>query len=667
MDLENIKEEIRRRVDIAELVGHYVPLQRAGSRLRARCPFHQERTPSFYVDPERGFWKCFGCGEGGDLFSFLMKIEGLTFPEAAERLAQRVGLTWRPGPEAARSGRQRQDILRANENALAFYQANLAAAVGRDALGYLRARGVTDKSIRDFRLGYAPGGWDNLLRHLAGKGFSEQLLEQAGLIKRGERGGHYDVFRDRIIFPIIDVSGRVVGFGGRAMDPQDPAKYLNSPDTLVFRKGSTVYGLNLARPAITERKRVLVVEGYMDVIALVEAGFPHVVACLGTATTEQHLRLLARYAEEITFVYDADAAGMRAALRNAQLFESSSADAKIATLPPGQDPDDCVRQAGPAAFQACVDGAVTFVEYRIRAAFAQHDPSNPDGRLRAARQAVDILSQVRDRARREEMLERTADWWAHDDPPRAEALAKVLRLELRRRLSQAQLRGQAAVSSARDRGFILEDVARSASQEAPNLVTAERSVLAGMLSDAALLRLAAQELTAADFTLPDCRDIAERLLARAGDEGFSAADIIPDLPEGSAVQQLAIDLRLSAPSYTEEEFLPVIANLTQYRGARGVRPSHAVEPEEETLRADLAEWEDFRALERKVQADINAGRLRPDDPDLARYQLLQRRFRGKGRKGFVEHAGCTPLGAAPTIEEPPAEQKAAGSDDARQT
>ncbi len=560
MDQDDIKEEIRRRVDIAELVGHYVTLQRAGSRLRARCPFHQERTPSFYVDPDRGFWKCFGCGEGGDLFSFVMKIEGLTFPEAAERLAERAGLTWRPGPAASRGGRERQEILRANEAAMAFYQANLTAAVGRAALGYLQKRGVTDKSIHDFRLGYAPDGWDNLLRHLAGKGFGEQLLEQAGLIKRGERGGHYDVFRDRIIFPIIDVSGRVIAFGGRAMNPEDPAKYLNSPDTLVFRKGATVYGLNLARTAITERKHVLVVEGYMDVIALVEGGFPHVVACLGTATTEHHLRLLARYADEVTFVYDSDAAGMRAALRNAQLFESSSADAKIATLPAGQDPDDCVRQAGPAAFQACLDRAVTFVEYRIRAAFAQHDPSNPDGRLRAAREAVDILSQVRDRARREEMLERTADWWAHDDPARAEALAKVLRLELRRRWSQVQPGAQAATTFARDRGFILEDVARSASLETPNLVTAERAVLAGMLSDPALLRLAAKQLTATDFTLPECREIAQRLLVRAEDDGFSAADIIPDLPEGSTVQQLAIDLRLSAPSYTEEEFLPVIAN-----------------------------------------------------------------------------------------------------------
>lgn len=666
MDQDDIKEEIRRRVDIAELIGQYVPLKRAGSRLRACCPFHQERTPSFYVEPDRGFWKCFGCGEGGDLFAFVMKIDGLTFPEAAERLAQRVGLTWRPGPEAARSGRERQEILRANDAALGFYQTALASAAGQEARAYLERRGVTQQSVQDFRLGYAPEGWDNLLRHLAGKGFGEQLLEQAGLAKRGDRGGHYDVFRNRIIFPIIDVSGRVVGFGGRAMDPEDPAKYLNSPDTPVFRKGSTVYGLNLARTAITERKRALVVEGYMDVIALVEGGFPHVVACLGTATTEQHLRLLARYAEEIIFVYDADAAGMRAALRNAQLFENSSADAKIATLPEGQDPDDCVRNAGRAVFQTCLDRAVTFVEYHIRAAFAAHDPSSADGRLRAAREAVDILAKVRDQARREEMLERTADWWARDDPARAESLAKVLRLELRRRLSRAAEGPQVPGMSPRDRGFILEGVAEASGVSAPNLVTAEQAVLGGMLSDTALLQLVAQHLTPADFTLPACHTIAEKLLARAGDEGFAATDVIAELPEEDGLQQFAIELRLSAPSYTQEEFLPVIANLAQYRGARGVRPVHVVEPEADTLQADLAGWEDFRALERKVQADINAGRLDPDDPDLARYQLLQRKFRGKGRKGFVEHAGSTPLGAEPVRGESPQVNEHPGDDDAEQ-
>jgi DNA primase len=657
MDTDDIKEEIRRRVDIAELIGHYVPLQRAGSRLRARCPFHQERTPSFYVDPDRGFWKCFGCGAAGDLFSFVMKMEGLTFPEAAERLAQRAGLEWRPGPEAAKSGRDRQTVLEANDAAAQFFEQGLHSPAGVEALDYLQRRGVTAESMATFRLGYAPPGWDNLLRHLAGKGHGEQLLEQAGLAKRGERGGHYDVFRHRIIFPIVDVSGRVIGFGGRALDPEDPAKYLNSPDTPVFKKGVTVYGLNLARKAITDSKRALVVEGYMDVIALVEGGFRNVVACLGTSTTEAHLRLLARYAEEIVFVYDADAAGVRAALRNAQLFDATSADAKIAVLPEGQDPDDCIRTGGPAAFQQCLDNAASFVEYQIRMAFQQHDPNDADGRLRAAREAVDILLKVRDPQRREEMLERTADWWARGDAGRAAAMARTLRLELRRRQSQMGPGRQAArPDSPRDRGFIMEGVARDAGLEDPNAVVVEQEVIGGALSDPALLAQAAGQLSAADFGVPHHRLIAERLLPRASEEGFMAADIIAELPEADGLQQLAVELRLTAKGYSEEEFAFLVAKLVEYRGARGVQVTRVVAPEADTLAGEVDEGEDFRSLEKKIQAAINEGRL-ANDADYERYQRLTRRFHGKGQHGFVDNQGETPLSPEPSRTQPPGNEK----------
>lgn len=663
MNTDDIKEEIRRRIDIAELIGRYVPLQRAGSRLRARCPFHQERTPSFYVDPDRGFWKCFGCGAAGDLFSFVMRIEGLTFPEAAERLAERAGLQWRTSPQGEKTGRERQDILRANDEATEFFQQQLQGPAGEPARQYLAKRGLKPETCAAFRLGYAPPGWDNLLRHMAGKGFGEQLLEHGGLVKRSDRGGHYDVFRHRIIYPIIDVSGRVVGFGGRALDPDDPAKYLNSPDTPVFKKGATVYGLHLARPAITERKRALVVEGYMDVIALVEGGFPNVVACLGTATTEAHLHLLARYAEQIVFVFDADAAGMRAALRNVQLFEASSADAKIAILPEGQDPDDCVRQGGPAVFQQCLDQAVSFVEYEIRMAFARYDPSDTDGRLRAAREAVDILLKVKDQARREEMLERTADWWARGDPARAEALAKALRMELRRRGSQQSPERTPRPHSRFDRGFIMETVAASAGVGDPRVLALEREVLAGALSDPELARQVAARLTAKDFHEPRHQQIAAVLLPRASAPDFSPAEVVAALPEEGDLQALAVELRLSQDGFDQEEFAGAIANLLQYRGALGLRPKYQVSAENEP-EDDVESEEDFLALERKVQQAVNAGLATPDDPDVQRYQRLQRRFRGKGR-GYVEHAGQTPLGtgqssssgppepAAPKDEEPP--------------
>jgi DNA primase catalytic core len=591
-----------------------------------------------------------------------MKMDGLTFPEAAERLAERVGLPWHAGPQGPKGGRDRQDVLRANEAAMQFYQDQLQAPVGAAALAYLQERGVTPASLEAFRLGYAPAGWDNLLRHLAGKGFGEQLLEQASLLKRSDRGGHYDVFRNRIIFPIVDVSGRTVGFGGRAMDPEDPAKYLNSSDTPIFRKGSTVYGLNLARPAITERKLAMVVEGYMDVIALVEGGFPNVVACLGTATTEQHLHLLARYAEEIVFVYDADAAGMRAALRNAQLFESSSADAKIATLPEGQDPDDCVRGGGPHVLQECLDRAVSFVEYRIRAAFAEHDPNSADGRLRAAREAVDILGKVRDPARREEMLERTADWWARDDPPRAEALARVLRLELRRRLGEMRPEPRAATTSPRDRGFTMDAVAEDGTVRDPRVLEAEREVLRGAMSGLALCRYAAAHLAAEDFTDTTHRELANALFTSCHEDGFVPTDAIGLLEQQGGVGTLAVELRLSGSEVTEEEFAASVANFQKFRGAWGLRAAFTVDPESEVADEQLAAGEDFESLRRRVVVAIASGQLSYDDPDYIRYSRLSRRFRGKGQRGFVEHAGSTPLGATPVSDAPPSEQTGPADD-----
>lgn len=646
---DEVKEEIKRRIDIVELVSQYVPLQRAGRRFGARCPFHQEKTPSFYVDPERGHWKCFGCGAYGDIFSFVMQVEGLTFPEAAERLAEKAGVEWKPKPGAERTGRERQTIQKANEAAADFFRHNLESPQGGHAREYLQSRGITPQSVLDFRLGLALPGWDNLVKHLAGQGFNETLLQQAGLAKPRPNGGVYDVFRNRLIFPIVDVSGRVVAFGGRALDPEEPAKYLNSPETALFKKGATFYGLNLARTAITESKTALVVEGYIDVIALVQAGFSNTLACLGTATTPEHLRLLSRYAENVIFVFDGDAAGMRAALRNISVFEGSNTNCRIAVLPPGQDPDDCIRTGGAVAFQACLDAAVSFPEYQIRMGFGQYDLSDADGRLRAAREAVDVLLKVGDSTRRAELVDRVADWWAQTDPMRGEALSKMLRLELGRR--HAEQRGALRrTDSPRDRGRILQTMARHAGPVQPAVLRLEALVLSAALNSAKATRALAAKVDVADFANEQHRRIAQALYEQVSENDFLPQDAVDALPEEEGLRGRAVELLVSCDELSEEVFTDCIEKILYYKAARGLRPEYEVAPasapvDEETSVAVSDDGEDYEAWRRRVAAAIAQGVLTRDHPDFIRFMRLGRRFRGAGRDGIGEYAGTTPLSA----------------------
>jgi len=642
MAVNDPKEEIKRRLDVVEVVSQYVPLQRAGRRFSARCPFHQEKTPSFFVDPERGFWKCFGCGASGDIFSFVMQIEGLTFPEAAERLAQRAGVQWRTSAGGERVTQERQAVLQVNNAAANWFRHQLFEPVGKPGLDYLRGRGLSEEIIREFMLGYAPEGWDHLSTFLTGRGTSERLLATAGLAKpRQSGGGSYDFFRHRVMFPVVDVTNRVVAFGGRALDPEEKAKYINSPDTPVFRKGAMVYGLNLAREHIAQAKQAIVVEGYMDVIALVQAGIRNVVACLGTATTEEHLKLLGRYAESIIFVYDADAAGMRAALRNIGTFEASGVTARLAVLPPGQDPDECVRQGGPGVFRKCLAEAMSFPEYEIKMAFDQFDMSDADGRMRAAREAVTSLLKVHDRARREELLGRVAARWAQGDLSRSEQLARVLRLELGRRFSEQ--RGQRRGRDSRyDRGHIAETLARSAGEVEPRVARLEAGLLTAALHEPEWARQAAAQISEEDFQDPHHRRIAAVLWPLALGESFVPAEVVDAFAEGDETRERAIELLVGDTVWTEEEFGEAIAKMAYNKSTHGLRPKYEIRPAEAEESTTLeAAGEDFEAWRRRVAAAIDSGELTPDDPDFIRFMSLGRKFQGAGQQGFVEHGGLT--------------------------
>ena len=393
-------EQLRERVSLVDVVSRHVKLQRRGREYVGLSPFKQERTPSFTVVPDKGFFHCFSSGEHGDVIGFLMRLEGLSFPEAVEKLAQAAGLEVpRESPEAAAQARRRRGLLDAVEAAAAFYERQLRLPAGRRAMDYLRGRGLDDDTIGRFRLGFAPGDSAALEQALKRSGFEAGTLLEAGLLRLPE-GAETPVasLRNRVVFPITDRRGLPIAFGGRAMGDAQP-KYLNTPETPVFRKGEVLYGLAEARDAAWRAKEIVVVEGYMDAIALSQAGFAHTVASLGTAFGENQLRALWRIVDEPVLCFDGDEAGRRAARRAAERALPLLAPGKslrFARLPDERDPDDLVRQDGAAALRAVVERAQTPVDLLWSSEVEAVRPDSPDRRARFSGNLLALVSGVRD-------------------------------------------------------------------------------------------------------------------------------------------------------------------------------------------------------------------------------------------------------------------------------
>jgi DNA primase len=356
-------EEIRRRADIVEIISPHVALRKAGRRLVGLCPFHQERTPSFTVDPEAGLWHCFGCKAGGDLFRFVEMVEKVEFTEAVELLARRLGVQPK-SPEQAGRQRERERLLAIYEAACKFFQAQLRTEAAGAARGYLKKRGLAPVTIEGFAIGYAPDSWDGLLIAMGRRGYSGQELARAGLVIPRE-GGFYDRFRDRIIFPINDSSGRVIAFGGRSLSDEQQPKYLNSPDSPIFQKGHVLYAFDRARRAMSDSGQAMVVEGYLDAIACHDAGSVETVATMGTALTPEHVEMLRRRVSRLVLAFDSDSAGMAAALRSRDLFQQADLTVRVITLPEGLDPDQVVRERGRDAFADLVSAAVPMIEWEL--------------------------------------------------------------------------------------------------------------------------------------------------------------------------------------------------------------------------------------------------------------------------------------------------------------
>ncbi len=422
-------EEIKARLDIVDVVGQHVQLQRSGRSFKALCPFHSEKTPSFIVSPERQSWHCFGaCGTGGDVFSFVMRREGIEFGEALRVLAARAGVTLaeRRSPEEVR---QRERTFAANEAAARWYhELLLESEAGGQAWQYVEGRGIDRPTAEAFLLGYSPASWEATGEQLRQRGYTEAELLAAGLLVEGERGLH-DRFRGRLMFPIRDRRGRFVGFGARALDDSMP-KYLNTAQTAVFDKGGMLYALDRANEGIRREGCAVIVEGYMDVIAAHQSGFDNVVATMGTSLTERQVRLLKRQARNIILALDADAAGSEAALRGHEVVEeamrgdedrqtvpvvtwrglvhyqdAAAVDLRVAILPTGRDPDDVIR-ADPEVWQQLIASARPVLDYRFEAAASRHDLSAPQGRSEAVQELLPLLEPVSDPVMRAHYLQR---------------------------------------------------------------------------------------------------------------------------------------------------------------------------------------------------------------------------------------------------------------------
>ncbi|MBW2006619.1 MAG: DNA primase [Deltaproteobacteria bacterium] len=400
--MHSAKEEVKRAADIVEVVGRYVQLRKAGQNYVGLCPFHSEKAPSFTVSPSKQMFHCFGCKKGGDVFAFWMEYHNASFPEALRELAQKFGVNIpeKPlSPAQRHRAEEREEIFRVNERAMSYFARLLNEdRRGLAALRYVEERGISREIIEEFRLGFAPDRWDGLVEFLKREGLSLDTAAKAGLVAPRKSGGYYDRFRGRLIFPIFDLGGRVLGFGGRVLDDGMP-KYLNTPETPVFQKGRCLYGLHAAYRAIRGEGSAVVVEGYMDFLALRNHGLAHVVATLGTALTADHIRKLRGYAPIVVLVFDADEAGDAAVLKSLPLFLNEGVSAKAVQLPKGEDPDSFVNQWGLERFRELVEGALPLFDFYLERACSEKE-MDLDAKARVLKQVAPILSEFHDAPQR---------------------------------------------------------------------------------------------------------------------------------------------------------------------------------------------------------------------------------------------------------------------------
>jgi len=392
----DLLEEIRNRCDIVDIISGYVHLKPAGKGFKGLCPFHEEKTPSFMVSPEKQLFHCFGCGEGGNVFNFLMKYEKLSFFEAVKMLAQKSGVPLPVDEEKENILHKKKERLYKLNNLVANYyrECLFRTNQGKKIINYFKKRGINDTSVEKYKLGYTPPGWDVLSNFLKKKGYSYEELIKAGLIKKSKIEGKYvDYFRDRIIFPIFNLSGRAIGFGGRVLDDSLP-KYINSPETLVYNKGSNLYSLNFAKENIRKKNYIIIVEGYTDVLITQQYGFNNIAASLGTALTTKQIDLIKRFTDTVLIAYDSDSAGNMATLRSLDLLVKAGLEIKVIALPQGYDPADFLIKKGSETFQNLIDKSLSLIDYKLKLLYSKYTIKTIEGKVKVVKEILPTLNVI---------------------------------------------------------------------------------------------------------------------------------------------------------------------------------------------------------------------------------------------------------------------------------
>jgi len=551
--------EIRNAADIVEVISDTVLLKKTGKNFIGLCPFHTEKTPSFTVNPDKQIFYCFGCSAGGNVYSFVMKHEGMTFPEAARALAKRFGVELpepRMSTEQRRRLSEREVLLGVNRRAMGFFKAALQSEnIGKTARAYLNRRGMREDIVEGFQLGYAPDGWDHLLKHLNRSGSSSNYLEKAGLVIRRKSGtGFYDRFRNRIIFPIMDASGRVTGFGGRVMDDSLP-KYLNSPETPVYNKSRTLYGLYQAKSAIRSSGSVFIVEGYFDVLALHQHGILNAVATCGTSITTEHVQLLRGYIGKngrVFLVYDSDAAGIKAAQRSISIFDQGFVDARILVLPTGHDPDSYLFESGAEAFGQLADNARGAVDFLIESAVKRYG-LRVEGKMKIISELRHTLAAVEDQLARSLYIQTLADRIGVDE---SAILERVREVTEQKALSYRKS-GKPSATNQRSAGDA--NAAPKPLASAGRGARHERRILAMMLQFPDILPEVNRRHIISYFADPMLRTIGEMIVKHPELAGKNLSDLMNRFDD-PVHQQFVASLAVKEESWNFKDGVKLLAN-----------------------------------------------------------------------------------------------------------
>jgi len=485
----DLLEEIRNRCDIVDIISEYVHLKQAGKSFKGLCPFHGEKTPSFMVSPEKQLFHCFGCGEGGNVFNFLMKYEKISFFEAVKMLAKKSGVSLPVDEEKENFlNRQKERLYKLNNLTANYYRECLFKTnQGKKIINYLKKRGINDTSVEKYKLGYAPSGWDVLTNFLKKKGYSYEELTKARIISKSKIEGKYiDYFRDRIIFPIFNLSGRVIGFGGRVLDDSLP-KYINSPETLVYNKGSNLYSLNFAKEDIRKKGYLIIVEGYTDVLITQQYEFNNVAASLGTALTARQIDLIKRFTDMVLIAYDADSAGNMATLRSLDLLVKAGLEVKVIDLPQGYDPADFLIKKGRTPFQNLIDGSLSLIDYKLKLLYSKNSIKTIEGKVKVIKGIIPTLSIMGDEN---------------------ELRAQIVKISEELKLTEEAIRIDLVKYKKGLKEFIPSFI--NPDSESGN-IKAEKILIGCMLENEQIAQNILKKLKAKDFTVPLHRQIVEAI------------------------------------------------------------------------------------------------------------------------------------------------------------